>query len=148
MANMSDYLENKVVDSLFRAVAFTPPTTLYIALCTATPTDSSTGTTITEVSGGNYARQSITSNTTNWAATDGATLTTNPSGGTSGTTSNNAAINWTAVTWAATITALAICDAATNGNVLFWGALTASKVVSSGDTVTIAISQLTAQIDN
>ena len=148
MANMSNYLENKLIDFIFRGKSYTAPATIYIALCTATPTDSSTGSTITEVSGGNYARQSLAADTTNWAATNGAASTTDPSSGTSGTTSNNSDIVWSGVTWSATVTSIAICDASTNGNMLFWGSLNANQTVTSGNTVTISTSALTIQIDN
>ncbi len=146
MANISNYLENKLIDFLFRGGAYSAPATLYIALCTAAPDDTSTGSTITEVSGGNYSRQSITSNVTNWASTQGNSSST--SSGTGGSTSNAGTINWNSVTWTATITHVAICDASTVGNVLYWGTLAASKSVSSGDSVSFAIGDLIFQIDN
>lgn len=146
MANMSNYLENKLIDFLFRGVSFSAPSTLYVALCTATVTDSSTGSTITEVSGGNYARVSITSNTTNWYTTNGDTAAT--SSGTGGTTGNANTIAWNSVTWSATVTDVAICDAASGGNVLFYGTLSASKAVASGDSISFAANSLTLQIDN
>jgi hypothetical protein len=34
MSQMSDYLENKLIDHLFRATAYTAPATLYVALLT------------------------------------------------------------------------------------------------------------------
>lgn len=37
MASMSDYLENKLIDAIFRNVSFTPPTPIYFALYTAAP---------------------------------------------------------------------------------------------------------------
>jgi len=146
MANMSDYLENKLVDFLFRGGSFTPPATLYVALCTSSVSDSSTGSTISEVSGGNYARVAITSNTTNWYTTNGNNNAT--SSGTNGTTGNATTISWNSVTWTATVTDIAICDASTGGNVLFFGTLAASKAVASGDSISFAANSLTLQIDN
>lgn len=146
MANMSNYLENKLVDFLFRGVSYSPPSTLYVALCTAGPSDSSTGSSITEVSGGNYARQSLSSNTTNWYTTNGDNAST--SSGTNGTTGNAVTISWNSVTWSATVTDVAICDALTGGNVLFYGTLSASKAVASGDSISFAANSLTLQIDN
>jgi hypothetical protein len=35
MSEMSDYLENKVIDHMLRAVAWTAPATVYAALFTA-----------------------------------------------------------------------------------------------------------------
>lgn len=146
MANMSNYLENKLIDFLFRGVAFTPSSTLYIALCTAAPTDASTGSTISEISGGNYARQSLAINTTNWSTTNADNGAT--SSGTTGTTTNSVQIAWNAVTWTGTVTDVAICDALTGGNVLFYATLGASRTVASGDSISFGINSLSIQIDN
>lgn len=146
MASMSNYLENKLVDFLFRGVSYTPPTTLYIALCTAAPTDASTGSTLTEVSGGNYSRQAFASNATNWFTTNGDNVAT--SSGTNGTTGNSVAILWASVTWSATVTDVAICDALTGGNVLFYSTLASSKTIAPTDSLSFAINSLTIQIDN
>lgn len=142
---MSNYLENKLIDFLLRGQSFTAPTTVYFALCTSTPTDASTGSTISEVSGGNYSRQSLTCNATNFLSTQGNTST--PSSGTNGTTSNNSTIAWSSVTWTATITAVAICDASSGGNLLWYAALGSSKTINSSDSVSFAVGDLTLQID-
>lgn len=146
-ASATDYLENKLIDHIFRGVAYTAPSTLYIALQTTTCTDSSAG---TEVSGGSYARVAITSNTTNWASTGGATTTTNPSAGTGGTTSNNAAIVFPSPTanWG-TIVSMSVTDASSSGNTLYCVALTTNKTVNNGDAAPqFNISAFTLQIDN
>jgi hypothetical protein len=130
MANMTDYLENKLIDWLLRAQSFTPPTDLYIALFTAAPADAGGG---TEVSGGSYARVQVTSALAAWAGTQSAGSTT-ASSGTGGQTSNNAAVAFPAPTanWGS-ITHFAIMDAASSGNMLFWGALSVAKTVNNGD---------------
>ena len=157
MASMTDFLENKLIDFFFRAQALTAiatataaagtgPATLYIALFTANPTDSSGG---TEVTGGSYARVSVTSALTAWAGTQSAGSTT-ASSGTSGTTSNNASITFPAPTanWGS-VTGVGILDATTSGNLLFWAALTTSKTVNNGDAApSFAAAALTVQIDN
>lgn len=140
MAAMTDYLENKIVDHLFRATAYTAPTNLYVGLLTAAPSDSGGG---TEVSGNAYARVQITSATTAWNATQGGT--TGASSGTGGQTANAGAITFPSPTpsgWG-TVTHFAIFDASSTGNMLFWGALTASKTVNAGDTVSFAAGALT-----
>lgn len=147
MAAMSDYLENKIIDWLFRGVSYTPPANMYIGLVTALATDSTGG---TEVSGGSYARQAVAQSTSNWAATNGATTTTNPSSGTSGTTSNNAVITYPAPTgnWGVVVGMVAF-DALSSGNALFYSPLTVSKTINNGDAApTFPISALTFQIDN
>lgn len=144
MAAMSDYLENKLIDFIFRGGSFTPPTTMYVALMTSIPIDAGGG---SEVTGGSYARQSIVCNTTNFAATQAAGSTAATSSGTSGTTSNNVAISFAGMP-ACTVVATAIYDASTGGNLLWWGSLTASKAFSAGDTANFFAGQLSVQIDN
>lgn len=128
--NMTDFLENKLVDYLFRGQAFTAPATLYIALFTAAPSDAGGG---TEVTGGSYARASVSSSLANWAGTQSVGSTT-ASTGTGGQTSNNATISFPAPTanWGV-VTHFAIFDAATAGNPLIWAALSTSKTVNNGD---------------
>lgn len=130
MSAMSDYLENKLTDLILRGQSFTPPATLYVALFTSAPADAGGG---TEVSGGNYSRASFTGNLTNWSGTQSAGSTT-ASSGTGGQSSNNGSIafptpnaNWGSVTH------FGIFDAASGGNLLFHGALSAAKTINNGD---------------
>lgn len=130
MAAASDYLENKLIDLVLRGQAFTAPANTYVALFTAAPSDSGGG---TEVSGGSYARVTVSGALASWAGTQSAGSTT-ASSGTGGVTSNNAAITFPAPTanWG-TITHFGIFDASSGGNLLLHGALTASKTVNNGD---------------
>lgn len=144
-ASMSDYLENKLVDHVFRATAYTAPATVYVGLGTAACSDSGFG---TEVSGGSYARVAITSATTAWKGTHG--TTTGASSGTSGTISNAAAITFPAPTanWGV-VTHFFVADAASAGNLMVCQALTTSKTINSGDAApSFAIDALTFQADN
>ena len=141
MAILSNYAENHIIDAILRGVAIGAPTALYIALFTATPSASGGG---TEVAGGSYARINLAPTAANWASTGGATTVTNPSVGTTGTTSNNAAITFAAPTasWGV-ITSFAIFDAVSGGNMWFFGNLTVSKTVNNGDAApSFAISAL------
>jgi hypothetical protein len=152
---MTDFLENKLIDWLFRAQAIgitgasaaagTGPTSLYVGLFTAAPSDTGGG---TEVTGGSYARVAVTSSLANWAGTQAAASTV-ASSGTSGTTSNNGSIAFAtpSATWG-TVTHFGIFDASTAGNLLIYGALTTSKTINSGDTVSFAAAALSFQIDN
>src|SRR5687768_947630 len=126
MAAMSDYLEVELRKHLFRTGSFTKPTVLAIALFTAAPSDAGGG---TEVSGGSYARVDRPPLDANWTAPDA----------TGGATANAAVITFptASANWG-TITHMGIFDATTAGNLLFHGALTASKVVNSGDTFSFA----------
>jgi hypothetical protein len=146
MAALSDYLENKLIDFLFRGQTFTAPTTVYVGLFTATPSDTGGG---TEVSGNAYARVGVASSLANWAGTQSAASTT-ASTGTGGTTSNNGTISFPTPTpsgWG-TVTAIGLFDALSSGNLLVWGALTTSKTINAGDTVTFPAASLSFQIDN
>jgi hypothetical protein len=126
---MSDYLENKLIDHILRNTPFTMPSTIYIALYTAAPSDSGGG---TEVTGGSYARVQVGPSTTAWNATQGGT--TGASSGTGGQTANAADIIFPTPTanWG-TVTHFGAFDAISSGNLLLWAALTASKVINVGD---------------
>lgn len=130
MPSITDYLENKLIDWLFRGQSFTPPSSLYFALFISSPGEDSTG---TEVSGNGYARVEIACSLTNFAGTQ-TTGSTDISSGTSGATSNNVEVEFPAPTgdWGS-IAYLAVMDAATDGNILLYGALAKAKVISSGD---------------
>lgn len=156
MAAMSDFLENKLIDFLFRgqalgitgasAAAATGPTSLFYALLTAAPGDAGGG---TEVTGGSYARVAVASSLANYAGTQAAASTV-ASSGTTGTTSNNGTITFPAPTanWGS-VTHFGIYDATAAGNLLFWGALTTPKTVNNGDAApSFAIGAFTLQIDN
>ena len=137
MSQMSDYLEGQIRAHIFRTASFTKPTVIAIALCTAAPSDSSTGATITEVTNANgYARQTLNPLDANWTAASS----------TDGLTDNASAITFpTCVTsgWG-TITHVAILDSATHGagNMLLYGTLAVSKVVGVGDTFKFNIGDL------
>lgn len=77
MSALTDYLENKLVDHIFRASSYTKPSVLAVALFTSAPGEAGGG---TEVTGGSYARVEVNPSDTNWNATQGGT-----SGDSSGT---------------------------------------------------------------
>jgi len=130
---MSDYLENELLDHVLSASAWSAPATTYIALYTVTPGDAGGG---TEVSGGSYARVAYTNNITNWPAASG------------GSKSNANVIDFGTATanWG-TIVAVSIMDAATAGNFLFYGSLTASKTVNNGDGFKFLATKLSVAFD-
>ena len=136
MSAMSDYLEGQIRAHIFRTATFTKPTVLAIALCTAATTDAQDGSTITEVANtGSYARQTLNPADANWTAASA----------TDGLTDNASAITFPTATadWGV-ITHFAICNSATwgAGNVLIHGALTSSKTVTNGDTISFPIGDL------
>lgn len=129
----SNYLENKILDHVLGGADFTRPGTVYIALFTVAPTDAGGG---TEVTGGSYARVTVTNNATNWPAAS------------SGSKQNGTAFTFAQATanWG-TVVAFAILDALTGGNFLYWGDLTQSKSVENGDTAEFAVGGITITED-
>jgi hypothetical protein len=142
---LSDYLENKLIDHVFRGQVYTAPSTIYVALFTSACSDAAAG---TEVSGGSYARPGVTTTLVNWAGTQAAASTT-ASSGTSGTTSNNVVVTFATPSagWG-TVTYIGLMDAVTSGNLLVCTALTVSKTINNGDSVSFPAASLTTQIDN
>ena len=127
MAEMSNYLENALVNATLRNTSYTSPATVYLALYTSDPTDADVG---TEVSGTSYARQSITFGA--------------PS---NGTTTNSAAIEFPQAggSWG-TVTHVGIRDALTTGNLLYHTPLDASKTIATGDVFRIASGSLSVTL--
>ena len=123
--NLTNYLENKLLDHFLGTTAYTMPT-VYVGLFTVAPGDAGGG---TEVTGGSYARQT--------AAFTAAS---------SGATSNSANIDFTGMP-AATTVAIALFDASTSGNMLVHGTLTTNKTTDAGDTLRIATGDLDISID-
>jgi hypothetical protein len=136
---MSDWLENRLIDFIFRAQPYTLPDNLYVALY-ATPIADDFGAAGAsppeELSGEGYARAVIPRSPLAWAGTQGVGFTepTEPSWGTTGRTSNNVPIQFPAATgdWG---TALwwAIHDAPTGGNMLYYGELLYPRTIYPGD---------------
>jgi hypothetical protein len=127
MAEISNYLENALVNATLRNTTYTSPAVVYLALYTSDPTDADTG---TECSGTSYARQAITFGA--------------PS---NGVTTNSAAIEFPQAgdAWG-TITHIGIRDALTTGNLLFHTPLDASKTIATGDVFRVAIGSLSVTL--
>ena len=127
MAEMSNYLENALINVTLRATSYTTPTTVYVALYTTDPTDADIG---TEVTGGSYARVAVT-----FAA---------PSGG---VTTNSADVTFPTCTLAwGTVTHIGIRDALTSGNLLYHTPLDASKTIDLGDIFKITTGNLSVTL--
>jgi len=127
MAEMSNYLENALINATLRNTSYTSPSTIYVALYTSDPTDANTG---TEVSGGSYARTSVTFG----APSNGASLSN------ADCTFPQATASWGTVGW------IGLMDASTSGNLLYHTALDASKTIDSGDIFKIASGSLSVTL--
>lgn len=138
---ISDYCADIALDFAFRNQAWAIPDT-YVALIITTPvTDGMTGSTITEPSGGSYARKEVDVN-------GGVSPTWDLAAGTTPTeVENTHAVTFVQATgdWG-TIIAVAICDALTVGNLLLYDNTMADQAVNNGDTAEFAIGALDLQM--
>tara|TARA_R100000278_G_scaffold105155_1_gene81578 strand:+ start:279 stop:707 length:429 start_codon:yes stop_codon:yes gene_type:complete len=132
------YLENKLLSFLFKNNAgslSTPGDSIYVGLATAV-SDAEAGS-LTEATFGSYARQQVTA--ANWTLTS--------SSADQQTITNAANIEFPASTGTSnTITHAFLVDAASSGNILFVGALDASKTIATGDIFRINASNLTIEL--
>lgn len=125
----SNYLEDKLLDHTLGNTAFTQPSNLYVGLFTA-DTGLETNSPSAEVSGNGYARKTVSfANASSGSCATDATVTFDAATGSWGT-----------------ITHVAVMDASTSGNVLFYGAVTTSKTIESGDTFQISSGNLTISL--
>lgn len=125
----TDYLENALLNHALgvSAYAFTSGTK-YLALYSVAPTDNTTG---TEVTGGAgpYARQVAAF-----------------SSSTAGSSQNSGIIDFTGMP-AVTVVAIAVMDASTAGNMLFYSTLATSRSLSAGDTLRVPAGGLVVTLD-
>lgn len=127
MSQMSNYLENALVNATLRGTTFSTPATVYMALYTSDPTEADTG---TEVTGGGYARQPVTFSAPSNGATSNSANVTFP----------QATANW------GNVTHIGIRDAATGGNLLYYTTLTTARNILSGDTIAVLSGQLSVTL--
>jgi len=116
MAEMSNFLENALINATLRATTYTSPATVYVSLWTTDPTDAGSGTEVSTV-GTSYARTAVTFGA--------------PS---NGVTTNSAAVEFPQATasWG-TVAYFGINDASTGGNLLYHSPVTTSKTIDTGD---------------
>lgn len=116
----STYLKNAILNHMLGKSTFTPPANYYLALYEGNPTTGGG-----EVSGGSYARQSITWGTVADGAVD-----------------SQAAINFTNMP-VTTVQYWAIVDAAVAGNVCWYGSMAIPVTTTAGQAVPISPGDLT-----
>jgi hypothetical protein len=127
MAEMSNFLENALINATLRNTTYTSVATVYVSLWTSDPTDAGSG---TEVSGGSYARTAVT-----FAAPSNG-VTTNDAD----VTFPTATASWGTVGW------IGINDALSSGNLLYHTALDTSKTIDSGDIFKISTGNLSVTL--
>lgn len=114
MGALTATLDNKILDHVNLTTSYTPTSPLKLRLMTANGSAASAG---TEVTGGSYSPQTIA-----FAAASG------------GSAAHSANITFSGMP-AATVVGLEIWDSAGTPVRLWWGALSASKTVSAGDSL-------------
>jgi hypothetical protein len=127
MAEMSNFLEDALINATLRATTYTSVATVYVSLWTSDPTDAGSG---TEVSGGSYARTSVT-----FAAPSNG-VTTNDAD----VTFPTATASWGTVGW------IGINDAASSGNLLYHSPLDTAKTIDTGDIFKISSGNLSVTL--
>lgn len=123
--NLPNIIENQLLDALVGTTAYTVTTPVKIALVTTNGNDATAG---TEVSGGSYARQTITFGAAS-----------------SGSITNSGTINFTGMP-SCTVVGIELYDSAGTPKRLAYGALTSSRTVTAGDTVQFAASTVTLSL--
>ena len=123
--NLPNIIENQLLDALVGTTAYTVTTPIKLALVTANGNDASAG---TEVTGGSYARQTITFGAAS-----------------SGSITNSGTINFTGMP-SCTVVGIELYDSAGSPKRLAYGALTSSRTVTSGDTVQFSASSVTLSL--
>jgi hypothetical protein len=121
MSSLSDAGEAMALDHMFTASAVTRPTAWWFALFTAAPSDTGGG---TEVTGGSYARASVTFTRSGTSPTQVA---------------NSAQVDFTTATasWG-TVTHIGIFTASTAGTMLAWAPLDTSRTINTGEIFRVA----------
>lgn len=125
--SLSDYAENKILDSVFRAVNFSPAN-LYLALFTqGSGLEANDLNAVSEVitTDSGYARIKVNDQGGYTASVGG--MTTN---------AQNLEFATALADWG-TITHTALMDAPTDGNVIIWGEITNPRDIFAGDAVRV-----------
>jgi hypothetical protein len=132
MGSKSDYHENKTLE-LLRGNNYTAPTTMYSALFTVIPSDSTGGTEVTNAASG-YTRVATT------FVTGGATV--------AGQTYNSGAVTFATAAAAYTVVGWAVMDTSTvaAGNILYWATVT-TLALGIGDQATFGVAAITVTED-
>ena len=143
MSAASNYLENALLNHIFREQPFTAPSVLALALCTSEPSETDTGATISEVPNADgYARQTLNPSSSNWS---------DPTTGIQGEIDNSQVISFgpALASWG-TITHVAILDSATygEGNLLLQGSINDpdGQVITQGNIPRFALGELNIRL--
>lgn len=122
----SDFLENAVLNHVLRNTPYVPSATIEVYLFTTLPVEGSGGG--VEVSGGNYARQSVTFA----APSEGIVVN-----------SDSVTFPQASASWGMVVGLGLFEDESAGSHILYFGPLTTPKSVEAGDQLTFAAGALT-----
>jgi len=127
MSELSNFLENKFLDTTLKGGSAYRVATPYLALFTSDPTDAGNG---TECSWTNYVRQTMAFGTIS-----------------NGSVASTGEITFPAVVGSTvTVTHIGVFDASSSGNLLYHTALDASKTLAATDTMSVAAGGVTVAL--
>lgn len=121
MAALTTALANQLINAVLRSTSYVSPGAVYLAAFSTTPAANGSG---TEVTGGSYARVSMSFSA--------------PVNGTTSNTNEADILGMPAVT----VNGLALFDASSGGNMLFFGSLATPKTANAGDTFIVKVGDL------
>lgn len=130
MANISDHLEEGLLNHVFRNIEYSRPATVYCGLIETGDYDAEleVGTLDHEITAYTGDRKAITFGAPSQV-------------GGKATIKNTVALEFLVMP-AVTVKYAIVCDAATAGNILYWCPLTAEKTCNAGDTFRIPVDNL------
>jgi hypothetical protein len=129
MGAFSDYLETKLLDYTLRATGYTCPTSVWVGLCTADPTDAASN----ECTLTCYARKQVVFNAASTSSITGSTATTTFA-------------QCTGTAWG-TIHGYGVFDASSSGNMMYYANLASDVTVNLNDTVEFAAGAIVITLD-
>jgi hypothetical protein len=129
MAEMSNFLEDALINATLRNTTYTSVATVYVSLWTSDPTDAGSGTEVS-TSGTGYARTAVTFGAPSNGVTTNSADVTFPT----------ATASWGVVGW------IGINDNSTGGNLLYHTALDTAKTIDTGDIFKISSGNLSVTL--
>ena len=140
MSKFSNYTELNIIETTLRGAVFPVPTSVYLALFTADPTDANvTANEVQLAAWPAYARKD---------AAAGAAISTGWTANADGVSSNAKVVTYAANNGAGVVTVshIGIYDALTAGNLLYHAPLVSSKSLQIGDVLSFGIGAVTVTV--
>lgn len=133
-SNLSIYGSSFIAQAIFGKQS-TVPATLYLALVSAAPDPTLSGSSLLEPVGGSYARVAITNSAATFSTASSGQVTNLVA-----LTFPVATANWGVLSW------YVICDAVTGGNVILYASIDMPRNILTGHTVSFQPGQLALSV--